>query len=136
MIDSSMRLEKFLQDYRFSIVEKYIIGDVLDFGGNNGELEKFVNGNYTLINYDHSEMKDISSDTIVCLAVIEHIEFNEVFNIFNEFKKILKEDGKIILTTPTKIAKPMLESLAYIGMLDKDNIEEHKYYWDKNEIVQ
>ena len=35
-------VEKFLQNYRFKIVKPYLNGDVLDFGGNKGELKKFV----------------------------------------------------------------------------------------------
>lgn len=134
MIDSSMFLEKFLQNYRFKMVKPYLIGVVLDFGGNEGELKNLVKGKYLVINYDHSVMEDTNPDTIVSLAVIEHIEFDEVFKIFHKFKKILNKGGRIFLTTPTKMAKPVLEFLAFLGIVDKENIAEHKHYWSKKEI--
>ena len=136
MIDSSIFLEKFLQNYRFKMVKPYLIGDVMDFGGNEGELKKFVKGKYLVVNYDHSVMENTSFDTIVILAVIEHIEFDEVFQIFYKFKKILNKRGRIVLTTPTKIAKPVLELWSFLGIVDKENIAEHKHYWSKKEIYQ
>lgn len=131
-----MFLEKFLQNYRFKIARPYLIGDVLDFGGNEGELKKIVKGKYLAVNYDHSAMKDAHYDTIMSLAVIEHIEVDDIFKIFHKFKKILNKDGRIFLTTPAKISKPFLESWAFLGILDKENIKEHKHYWSKKEIFQ
>ena len=48
--------------------------------------------------------------------------------------KHLKKGGKIILTTPTPQSKWLLESLASLHILDKQNIEEHKHYWNMKEI--
>ena len=133
MLDSNKFIEKILQDVRFKKVIPYLKGDVMDFGGNNGELKKFVKGNYLVVNYDHSVMKGKTFDTIVALAVIEHIEFNEVFEIFKKFKqKYLKKNGRIFLTTPTKIAKPFLDLMRLIGI--KGDSIEHKHYWNKKEI--
>ena len=136
MIDSKGKfMEGFLQRYRFRMVIPYIKGDIMDFGGNEGELKKFVKGKYLCVNYDNSVMDNKTFDTIVSLAVIEHIEFNEVFSIFKKFKeKHLRKGGKIFLTTPTKMAKPILEFMAWLGILDKENIAEHKHYWSKEDI--
>lgn len=136
MIDTSLSLESFLQNYRFNMVKPYLIGKVLDFGGNEGELKKFVTGEYLAVNYDHSVMENHQFDTIVSLAVIEHLYFDEVFELFSKFKKILKYNGRIFITTPTKISKPLLDFLAKIGLLDKENIDEHKHYWSKKEIFK
>lgn len=134
MIDSKKKLEKLLQGYRFSKVKKYLLGDVLDFGGNEGELKIFVKGDYTLVNYDHRPMFNKTFDTIVMLAVLEHIEVAEVSEIFKKFKCCLRNDGTIFLTTPTPAAKPVLEILAFFGFLDKENIKEHKHYWNKKDL--
>lgn len=136
MIDSKKKLEKLLQGYRFSKVKKYLLGDVLDFGGNEGELKILVKGNYTLINYDHTPMFNKTFDTIVLLAVLEHIEVTKVSEIFKKFKDYLRNDGTIFLTTPTPAAKPVLEILAFLGILDKKNIEEHKHYWNKKDLYK
>jgi 2-polyprenyl-3-methyl-5-hydroxy-6-metoxy-1,4-benzoquinol methylase len=134
MINSSRLLEGFLQQSRFKQVQPYLHGDVLDFGGNEGELKKLVKGSYTLVNYDHSPMENKTFDTVVVLAVIEHIEVNDVSSVFKQFKTKVKPNGIIFLTTPTPLAKPLLEFLAYINVLDRHNIEEHKHYWTKDEI--
>lgn len=134
MIDTQKRLEKYLQNQRFKRSKKYLNGDVLDFGGNEGELKPYVKGNYLLINYDHTGLEDHQFDSIVSTAVIEHIDYDEVFKIFSKFKKVLRKDGNIFLTTPTLLSKPLLELLAFFGLLDKQNIEEHKHYWNKKEL--
>lgn len=134
MLNSSIFLEKLLQNYRFKMVKPYLIGDVLDFGGNQDELKKLVKGKYLNVNYDYYAMENSHFDTIISLAVIEHIDFDEVFEIFRKFKKILNKNGRIFLTTPTKIAKPILELWSLVGILDRANIAEHKHYWSKKEI--
>lgn len=136
MMDSKGRfMERFLQKQRFKRVIPHLKGDVMDFGGNEGELKEFVRGTYLCVNYDHSVIEGKTFDTIVSLAVIEHIEFNEVFKIFKKFKeKHLRKGGKIFLTTPTKITKSILEFMVLLGILNKENMVEHKHYWSKEDI--
>jgi len=135
MIDSKKIVEKLLQQFRFNKVKPYLVGDVLDFGGNEGELKPFVKGNYTIVNYDHSPMFNKTFDTIVLLAVIEHMEVSDVFDTLKEFKVALRENGNIFLTTPTPSSKLILETLAFFRILDKQNIEEHKHYWNQDELT-
>jgi 2-polyprenyl-3-methyl-5-hydroxy-6-metoxy-1,4-benzoquinol methylase len=134
MINSSKVFEGFLQQSRFKIALPFLKGDVLDFGGNDGELKKYVPGNYTLVNYDHTPMKNKTFDTIVALAVIEHIPVGDVFSVFKSFNTKLRPDGTLLLTTPTPMAKPLLELMAFMNLLDKHNIREHKHYWTKKDI--
>lgn len=135
MIDTNKVVEKFLQNCRFSKVKSILKGDVLDFGGNEGELKRYVKGSYTLVNYDYTPMKGKMFDTIVILAVIEHIDVEKVFDIFQNFYEHLNNGGRIILTTPTPRSKWLLELLADMDILDKQNILEHKHYWNKAEII-
>lgn len=134
MLDNPRLIDKFLQNYRFQAAKPFLIGDVLDFGGNRGELKKFVAGKYLAVNYNHSVMDNVHCDTIVCLAVVEHIDQPEVVAIFKKFKNILNRNGRIFLTTPARIAKPVLEFMAFSGLIDKTAIAEHKHYWNKREI--
>jgi len=136
MINSSKKLESFLQQYRFKIAIPFLKGDVLDFGGNEGELKQFVRGSYTLVNYDHTPMKNKTFDTIVMLAVLEHIPVGDAFNVFKSFNSQLRPDGTLLLTTPTPRAKPLCELLAFLHLLDRHNIREHKHYWTKEDIRQ
>ena len=134
MINTGMPLERYLQKQRFSKVREYLKGDVLDFGGNDGELKQFVEGDYTLVNYDHSPMEGKTFDTIVLLAVIEHLHAKNIYDVFEIFKQCLRKDGTIFLTTPTPKSKLLLEALASVSLLDKENIEEHKHYWTESDL--
>ena len=134
MINSSKLFEGLLQSFRFKLAIPFLKGDVLDFGGNDGELKKFVRGNYTLVNYDHSPMENKTFDTVVALAVIEHIAVDEVYSIFKTLHTKLKPNGNLVLTTPTPLSKPLLEFLATMKILQPHNIEEHKHYWTEKEI--
>ncbi|OGF24238.1 hypothetical protein A3H09_01180 [Candidatus Falkowbacteria bacterium RIFCSPLOWO2_12_FULL_45_13] len=79
-------------------------------------------------------MENVHFDTIACLAVIEHLHAPEVLAVFHEFKSILNKGGRIILTTPTRAAKPILEFMAWLGIIDQANLAEHKHYWNEKEI--
>ena len=134
MIDTTIKFEKFLQNQRFKRVKRYLYGDVIDFGGNRGELKPFVSGQYTVVNYDHTPLKTLKADTIISLAVFEHMTVEEVYEVMKLFKKALRLNGKIFITTPTLISHPVLWILSRVGILEKENIDEHKHYWNKKEL--
>lgn len=136
MINSAKVFEGLLQQSRFKMAIPFLKGDVLDFGGNEGELKRFVRGSYTLVNYDHSPMKNKTFDTIVVLAVIEHIPVGDVFDVFRSFTGKLRPEGMLLLTTPTPQAKRLLELMAFLNLLDRHNIREHKHYWTKTDICK
>ena len=138
-MNSSLLLEKLLQKYRFSKVKNYLKGSILDFGGNRGELKDYIFNNNIVSVKNYKCVNDIKEvdkkyDTIVCLAVIEHIEVKEVFTIIRKLLEHLNDNGTLILTTPSIKLKWILEFLAFLGILDKENIKEHKHYWSKTEL--
>ena len=132
---SNKWLEKYLQNQRFGLVKDKLVGDVLDFGGNKGELKKYVKGIYHLTNKS-LKFHYWYFDTIVALAVIEHLTIQETIDNFKMFKRYLAPNGRIYITTPTKRVHPILKTLAFLRILDKENIEEHKHYWTKKELYQ
>lgn len=73
-----------------------------------------------------------SCDIITMLAVLEHL--SDVQAIFRESLRVLKKGGKLILTTPTPLAKSLLEVLAFkLRLIDKEEIKDHKnYFWPKD----
>lgn len=74
--------------------------------------------------------KDNEFDLITILAVLEHLDEPE--KIIKEIYRILKPNGVLILTTPSKFAKPILEFLAFkLHLIDEDSIASHKNYFDK-----
>lgn len=73
-------------------------------------------------------------DVVMVLAVLEHL--NNPQNLLNDAFRILKKDGRIIITTPSKLSKPILEFLSFnLGLIGRKYIKEHKNYFSKEELV-
>ena len=69
------------------------------------------------------------------LAVLEHLSYSE--DILKEIHRVLKKDGRLIITVPSKIAKPILEFLSYkMHVIDRLEIEDHKKYYNKKDIFE
>lgn len=86
------------------------------------------------IEIDEIPLADSMVDVVTSLAVLEHLE-NPLF-MLKESYRILKFGGCLLLTTPTPIAKPVLEFLAYrLHMISKREIDEHKHYFNWQELM-
>ncbi len=69
-----------------------------------------------------------SVDYITMLAVLEHLSFPEV--ILEECFRILKKNGRLIITTPLPVSKSILEFLAFkLRVLSREEIGEHINYF-------
>lgn len=116
------------------INKKIKLGVGLDYDVKSGK-----EGNIEYINYKFNEklpFDEKSFDKIFLLAVLEHISIKKVKKLFLEFKRVLKNNGKIIMTTPTPKSKKILEILAYkMKLISNKEIKDHKKYYDKNEII-
>ena len=129
-------MENFLRKRRFSKALPYITGKrVLDFGGNRGELKNFLPKN---VEYDY--INDISFDktydNIVCLAVLEHIHYHKVMELFKKFYYHLEVEGTVIITTPTIESHFILDIMSRLRITDRPNLLEHKFYWRKDYLQE
>lgn len=151
-------LETILREIRFYVTSKYIPQNstVADFGcGFNGELlnklSKKIKGG---TGYDISVNKtqkysniklfkaDINKritrdnfkfDCITTLAVLEHVSDPDSY-IKNIATK-LKPRGLLIITTPHKRSKSLLEILSLkLGLVSKDEILDHKNYFTESTL--
>lgn len=153
-------LDKTIARMRLSQVSKHVNkGDtVLDFGcGNQAYLLNHLKDKINLgigVDYDvddkqiHENIKLIKGrmadqlpfekeqfNTIYMLAVLEHIPLDEVEKLFKEFNRILKKGGKVVLTTPTPLAKPVLEFMAHqLKIISRAEIDDHKKYYTNKDI--
>ena len=74
-----------------------------------------------------------SFDLVTALALIEHLNNRE--NFLKEIYRILKPEGILLMTTPSRLAKPILEFLAFkLHLIDEKEITDHKYYFNKKEF--
>ncbi len=81
------------------------------------------------------EFPDRTFDQITILAVVEHIPLDQVGLLFREFRRILKDDGRVLLTTPTPAAKPLLEFLAFkLKIISAPEIADHKHYYSESDL--
>jgi len=152
-------LDKFLSMYRLSAVSRHIKeGDVvLDLGcgvqhyllrskkdkfkqgyGLDYDIENAQKDNITLLNYKFQgrfPLEDNFFNKIFLLAVLEHIEEKNVQQLFAEFFRVLKKNGRVIITTPTPRGKPVLEFLAFkLKVVTPEEVTDHKHYYCPKEI--
>lgn len=75
-------------------------------------------------------------DGVVSLAVIEHIDPADVDAFVGDMVACLKPGGTLILTTPSRRAKPLLEFLAYrLRLISAEEIRDHKQYFSRDELL-
>jgi ubiquinone/menaquinone biosynthesis C-methylase UbiE len=73
-------------------------------------------------------------NVVTMLAVFEHIERNELRLLLDEIFRVLKKDGILILTTPSPWSDRVLHFMAKIGLISKEEMEEHKHHYDREAI--
>lgn len=72
-------------------------------------------------------------DLITAFAVLEHVDQPQQF--ITSLSKLLKSDAYLIGTTPTFVAKPVLEFFAHgLGIISVREIAEHKQYFNRRTL--
>lgn len=152
-------LDKLTCRCRLSMAAKYIATNdvVLDFGcgvqqyllnwgkdkfrlgyGLDYDVKDSQRGNIQLINYKFQgrlPFEESFFDKVFLLAVLEHIEEKDAPGLFSEFSRVLKTNGRIIITIPTLRGKAVLELLALkLRILSFEEISDHKHYYSGREI--
>ena len=150
-------LERILREYRIRKILRHIKSwqNVCDIGcGKHMVLLKKINEiskncvgvdkkippiNYSNIKIkqfdieDRIPMEDDSFDTVTLLAVLEHLDCEK--RIIKEIYRILRPNGILLITVPTKKAKPFIEFLAFkLNIISKEEVSDHKRYYTKDNI--
>ena len=66
---------------------------------------------------------------ITMLAVIEHINPDSLIELAKECYRTLAEGGRLIITTPAPWSNQLLKLMARIGLVSKEEIDEHVYQY-------
>lgn len=151
-------LDKLIAGWRLKQIVNQISGGdvVLDFGcGSQGyllrqikdriksgtgmdyDIENRVEGNLTWVQgrfVDKLPFEKEVFDKVVSLAVIEHLEIEVVDNLFEEVSRVLKREGRWVLTTPTMAGKGVLEFLSGLNVISRKEVMDHKKYYNKADL--
>lgn len=73
-------------------------------------------------------------DVVTMLAVFEHLDNENLKQVLKETKRVLKNNGKLILTTPAPWSDKLLHFMARVGLISKEEIHEHKHNHSKEKI--
>jgi ubiquinone/menaquinone biosynthesis C-methylase UbiE len=153
------QLDRFISYWRLFYVDSYLkkSSRVADLGCGDGDILKklhekkdfalavgadlLVNEsddkNIRFIRCDISELPldDASFDCVLMLAILEHLDLVKVEKVLNEVQRVLRPGGKLLMTSPTPLSKPLLEFMAYrLGVISRLEIEDHKHYYSKAEV--
>jgi ubiquinone/menaquinone biosynthesis C-methylase UbiE len=153
------QLEKILQFFRFKKIEKHIRKNakLLDIGcgfsaplltrfspqirlGVGIDIAVGVTSDkqISLIKSDLNSplpLEDSFFDIVTSLATLEHLENPQL--LINEIFRVLKPHGTLLLTTPTKWSKPVLETLSYkLKLISIQEISDHKQYFDSSSLKE
>ena len=70
--------------------------------------------------------EDNSFSAITMLAVVEHVESHKIVKVLREVYRIMKPGGIFIVTTPAAWTDGILRTMAKLGLLSAEEINEHK----------
>lgn len=96
-----------------------------------------LSDNFVLINkkvIDKIDLADNSVEGVMMLAVLEHLDRPQ--KVMDEIYRILTPGGLLCLTTPTPFAKNILEFLVFVRLLDKEQVAEHKNYFNRENLKE
>jgi ubiquinone/menaquinone biosynthesis C-methylase UbiE len=79
-------------------------------------------------------LEDGSVEAAVSLAVLEHV--TDYLTCIKEAYRILKPGGLFVATTPRPQGKALLEWLGRYRLIDGREIDEHKRYFEKIDLIQ
>ncbi|BAI60313.1 conserved hypothetical protein [Methanocella paludicola SANAE] len=113
-----------------------VSGDIRAGYGFDKKAEEETFGNITIKNSfidGKVPLETGSMDCVTLIAVLEHLDRPE--DVLGECYRIVKNRGKILITTPSPASKPILEFLSYrLKIVSPVEIRDHKHYYSRSEL--
>lgn len=130
-----IRFFKYCQQRQHLIIKQYYGVDPLITARKKSQLEKITGVSIvTKPLIKKINLPSNSVNAIVGFAFLEHIDYPQ--EIVRDALRVLKPGGLLILTTPTPLAKFILEFLAFqLHVISEREIAEHqRYFWQADLI--
>jgi len=89
-----------------------------------------------IINYKYENLKFKKPyfDIITMFAVLEHVD--DPAQMIADMLVLLKKNGVLLLTTPSRLSKPVLEFLSFqLNLISPREIAEHQNYFAKKSLL-
>jgi SAM-dependent methyltransferase len=77
---------------------------------------------------------DASFSCVSSLAVLEHLDPEALPGLLAEIRRVLKPAGQLVLTTPHALADGILRVSARLGLVSREEIEEHQSLFVRGRI--
>jgi SAM-dependent methyltransferase len=113
----------FLSNVSFG--EKYGL-DKMVGATSNGELAGVRLAPFDIYDASRLPFDDGFFDVVTMLAVFEHIRVDRLELLITEIHRVLKPGGAYIMTTPSGWTGPILDALKIVGMVSREEIDEHE----------
>jgi SAM-dependent methyltransferase len=75
----------------------------------------------------HLPFEDNYFDAVSLLAVVEHLNPESMAMLFRECRRVLREGGLVVLTTPAAWSDGLLHLMAHLNLVSKEEIHEHAF---------
>jgi SAM-dependent methyltransferase len=69
---------------------------------------------------------DADFDCVVSLAFLEHLDPEALPSLLREARRVLKPGGQFVATTPHALADGLLRLMSRIGLVSREEIDEHR----------
>jgi ubiquinone/menaquinone biosynthesis C-methylase UbiE len=103
----------------------------IDFKARKSESAKITTIRMTMA--DSLPFDSESFDIVAMLAVLEHL--SDPPGMMRETERILKVGGRLVLTVPSKIARPVLQFLCHrLKIVSESEMRDHKQYYDRDAL--
>jgi 2-polyprenyl-3-methyl-5-hydroxy-6-metoxy-1,4-benzoquinol methylase len=150
-------LSSYLANHRYKIISSYIQGDILDLGCGHAIITQWLEPDQQYIGiegrsrvyewlkkyreaygfYKFDLDTDVISinqrfDTILLLAVIEHLENPAM--ILNQIPDLIKQGGKLLITTPTRFGNTIHLTGSKINIFSRAAADDHEIIYSYNSL--
>lgn len=69
------------------------------------------------------------------LAVFEHLDPTKLVSVLKETRRVLKPEGRLIITIPCAWTDKLLRTMAKLNLVSLKEIKEHKKTYNHSEIA-